>query len=170
MTDKQLKILSQSITGERIKKLDKLGFDTVSSFIDMIIHMTYYSYGTKCDAVKVFQRKPSNEEREEVEEIVNKDKNYYGLLSDEYAILDKVLYLDDEHYWYHIKQTWFKGMSESPSHKTCNILNEKCYENDRPYFTHYKKFDGVFNMLFDMKIYSMNRLIDFYYELANRNK
>lgn len=167
MTGKQKNILTKYLNEENIKKLEKMEYEITSSFIDMILHNRWFHpvLGEMC-SIPNFEKEPSKESElniKEIERIVNEDRNKFGLLEDEYAHVDKVFYFDDEHKWYSLKQTWFKGMSESSSIRTTLIKHHHSPVESCSVCT---KFDGVYNELFDMGVYSLNGLVNFFFKKA----
>lgn len=174
MTEKQKKILEKYLNEKNLKKLEDMKFERTSSFIDMIIrNRRFHPVAGEMCIIPRFEMKPRMEKQEyieEIEEIVNKKRKEFGLLEDEYASVDTVFYLDNEHKWYSLKQTWFKGMSESQSTRTVwikyipNPHNSKYQHFDGQCFI----FEGIYNELFDMGIYSMNGLINFFFNEANK--
>ena len=170
MTEKQKNILEKYLNEKNLKKLEDMNFDITSSFIDMIIqNRRFHPYGEIC-LIPKFEIKPSEENQEyikEIEQIVNKNRKEFGLLEDEYARVDKVFYLNEEHKWYSLKQTWYKGMSESQSTRTVWI---KYYHSPVESCSTCLKFDGIYNELFDMGIYSMVNLTKFFFEVANKKE
>lgn len=144
LTDKQKRVLSKYIDENRIQKLKSAGFDATSSFINMVICLG--------NIVSIIHRKPTKEEKEQIEKYANNDTKRYKLLSDEYASLKSVCFIPTCEPWYHVQQEWFKGMSNSPSYKTANLR----INGDN--------FEGVYNMLVDNKIYSINKLLYLYAE------
>lgn len=170
MTDKQRDILKKYLNENNLKKLEKMDFKFTSSFIDMIIQNRWLHpvCGEMCSVPK-FEMKPSKENQEyikNIEQIVNENRKDFGLLEDEYAYVDKVFYFDDEHKWYSLRQEWFKGMSESPSTRTVLI---KYHHSPVKYCSTCSKFEGIYNELFDIDIYSMNNLVRFFFEKANND-
>jgi hypothetical protein len=144
MTEKQRIILEKYLTKDRIDKLNQMSFKTSSSLIDMILH--FKSYHTVCGEmcnIPFLIRTPTEEEVFVIEEMVNKNRSLYGLATDEYASLFKVKYIPRCKELFVVKQTWFKGMSNSP---TCNYAN---LHKDG------SKVEGIYNMLFDAEIYSI---------------
>lgn len=169
MTDKQKDFLKKYLNDNNLKKLEKMNFKCVSSFIDMIIQNRWFHpvYGEMCSVPK-FEMKPSKQEQEyikNIEQIVNANKKEFGLLTDEYAYVDNILYFDDEHKWYQLKQEWFKGMSNSPTTRTALV---KYYHSSIKHCSTCSEFDGIYNELFDMGVYSMSDLIKFFFKKATR--
>ena len=86
-------------------------------------------------------------------------------MQDEYASVNKIFYLDDEHKWYELKQSWFKGMSNSSTSLTVWV---KYSHSPTKYCRTCSRFQGVYNELFDMGIHSMQDLISFFFNKANK--
>lgn len=170
MTDKQRDVLKKYLNKNNLNKLEEMDFKCISSFIDMIIQNRWFhpGYGEMCSVPK-FEMKPSKENQEyikNIEQIVNENRKEFGLLEDEYAYVDRVFYFNDKHKWYLLKQEWFKGMSESPSTRSVTI---KYYHSPVEYCSTCTRFEGIYNELFDMGIYSMTGLVKFFYEKANEH-
>lgn len=145
ITDKQRKVLEEWLTEENIDKLDKLGFKTVSSFIDLIIKTTGFDwkFSYKYTIIPYKERKPTELERKNVETLINLDRSRYGFVCDEYVSVDKVIYFPGGKDGFILEQTWFKGMSNSPSSHT-----ELLYQNG-------ERVSSVYNDLVDL---DMDRL------------
>lgn len=167
MTEKQKNLLSKYLTEENVEKLSAMSKDDEffisKNFIDLILHMRYF-HGVCGEMCKIpyYKRKPTKEEEKIIEETINSDRKRYGLVSDEYARVSEVRYLDDEHKWYVVRQEWFKGMSNSP---TVREMAFKFYFDKEKYGANKcLPFAGIYNELFDMEIYSIDSLIRFFYE------
>lgn len=151
MTDKQKNIISKYLTSDRVEKLSEMDFSIISSFIDMILHFRSFHpvVGELC-SIPYLKRKPTSDEIKNIEPYVNTNKDKFNLLSNEYASVYDVNYLPNGRKWYVIRQTWFKGMSDSPTHKNIKILESG------------EKFNGIYNELFDSKVYSIMSLLKLY--------
>lgn len=171
MTDKQRDILKKYLNEKNLKKLEEMKFKHTSTFIDMIIQNRWFHdvYGEMC-SIPMFEMNPNEENQDyikEIEQIVNKKRKEFGLLEDEYASVNKIFYLDNEHKWYSLKQSWYKGMSESPYTITVRV---KYHHSPVEYCSTCSKFEGIYNELFDMGICSMVGLTKFFFEEANKNR
>lgn len=169
MTDKQKELLKKYLCEENMQKLlnmnKKEEYDISKSFIDLILHMRWYHpVCREMCAVPYYECEPKEDEKEAIEEIINRYKCEYGLLDDEYAYIKKVCYLDENHKWYMIQQDWFKGMSDTPSSRVVFVkYNKNDVGHDR-----ITKFSNIYNELFDMGIYSIEQLITFYFDNSNK--
>ena len=171
MTEKQKSILTKYLNERNLKKLEGMKSVVISSFIELILKNRWFHAvcGEMCSIPK-FEMKPSEvnpEYIENIEQIVNKRRKEFGLLEDEYAHVSKVFYLDAEHQWYQLKQTWFKGMSESESSRCCLV---KYYHSPERNCSRCIPFEGIYNELFDIGVYSMNDLVNFFYNKAKEAK
>lgn len=162
ISEKQINILKGRLTEENIKKLESLGYNYVSSFIDLILHMkSHHCVAGEICLVPYYSIKyPSTDVTKEIEELANSDKEKYGLMKDEYASVIEIRYLDDKHIWYVIDQQWFKGESNTPTHRSKLFKYNK---SNVKYCSYLSEFTGIYNELFDMEIFSLHKLIDFYY-------
>lgn len=168
MTDKQLNFLSKYLSKNNLKKLSSMDknrqYNISKSFIDLILHMRWYHqvYGEMC-AIPYFTEIPNSKDKKEIEQLINRNRKRFGLLEDEYASVIEKDFLDENHVWYLVKQEWFKGMSETASTKTVEV---KFIPSEIEYCSTCVPFENIYNELFDMEIYSVNKLIDFYYDKA----
>lgn len=138
MTDKQKAILTKYLNDSNMKKLQKMDQQTqymvCKDFIDLILHMRWYHRvcGEMC-LVPYFMDRPEAKCKEEIERIINQNRKNFGLAEDEYATVVERRYLDDDHAWYVAKQTWFKGMSETPTSHAIMVKysprEPKCYSS-----------------------------------------
>ena len=164
MTDKQRELLEKYLCKDNMQKLSSMSekeeYNISKSFIDLILHMRWYhpSCEEMC-SVPYYECEPSTDEKRIIEELLNRYREEYGLMNDEYAYIKKVCYLDENHKWYMIQQDWFKGMSDTPSSKVIFVkYNKEIFGSNRII-----KFSNIYNELFDMKIYSMEQLVKFYF-------
>ena len=166
MTDKQRQILSKYLNECNMKKLLNMDrdieFNISKNFIDLIFHMRWYHpvAGEMC-SIPFFEGEPDIKIKKKIESIVNEDRIKFGLLGDEYAYVDQKIYFDDQHAWYVIKQTWVKGASDT---LRTNIMPIKYSDKNDACLP----FEGIYNELFDMKIYSIVDLVKFYYSAAQK--
>ena len=170
MTDRQKELLSKYLDDRNMQKLlnmDKQSEYNVSkNFIDLILHMRWYHQicGEMCH-VPYFTETPNKEEKEKIESIINQNKKQFGLLADEYASVEEKDFLDDAHVWYVVKQQWYKGMSETP---TTRKIRVKFIPSSTDYCSKCIPFENIYNELFDMGIFSLVDLMDFYYGKAKK--
>ena len=130
-------------------------YERTSGFIGMLLHFRYFAdvIGEQ-SGIPVMRRKPTKDESEEFREVVGNDKelkNKLGLLTDEGAYIKEVRFLPDGTKWYTLEQRYYKGMSNSPTWHWSTVeptLDEK--------------FRGIYNLLFDLEIYSERRLREIY--------
>lgn len=171
MTEKQAAIVKKYLNEKNLKKLEGMKFEITSSFIDMILQFRWYHpvCGEMC-SIPFFELKPNQEKKEiieDIEKIVNKKRKTFGLLDDEYASVSKVYYLDEKHKWYALKQSWYKGMSETQSSRTVFI---KYHPSEVSGCSLCSVFDGIYNELFDIGIFSTVHLVNFFFEKAKLNQ
>lgn len=143
MTDKQRNVLADRLTEDRITKLEMMGFKRVSSFIELVLHFNKTS-------VPVLKRNPTTEESKVIEEIVDANREGLGLVKDEYASVKEVRYFIGGTKWFVLDQYWFKGESNTPTHRY-TLVNSNGTE----------KFEGIYNALFDTGIYSLTDFIEY---------
>ncbi len=149
MTLKQRKVLERYISEDNIKKLDNLGFNYASSFINLIFNTTYKDFNS-CSINILSETDYIKEEKIDVETLVNNNKDKYRAIKDEYCSLEKAYIIPEyDKKIYRLKQTWFKGMSNSPTHKYITITEDG------------KRHEGEYNVLIDLKIYSISSFMDY---------
>lgn len=152
LTEKQRNLLSKYISKDRIEKLSRMNFERTSRFIEMIVHFRSFNpvVGELCN-IPYLKRKPTKDEKNEIELYINSNKDKFNLLEDEYVSLYEVNFLPNGKKWFVVRQTWFKGMSESPRHRYAKISEDGN-----------NMFEGIYNLLFDSGIYSTYGLVMLY--------
>lgn len=152
MTEKQRNLLLKYLTEDRVKKMEKMDFKVASKFIEMILSFRWYHpvAGEMCN-IPYLKRKPTKTEVDKVHATIMENRSRLGLLTDEDVWVKEVRFLPNGKKWFWVEQTWFKGMANSPSHRS-GCVSDNGYE----------KFDGMYNLLFDSGIYSIDGIVQLY--------
>ncbi|EKS4345021.1 hypothetical protein QB607_003024 [Clostridium botulinum] len=152
MTDKQRNLLEKYITEDNINKLNNLGFQYVSNFIKLILNTCSYSI---CSIDICNKIECESTEIEFIEKIINSDRKRYTKIHDEYISLYGAYTIPEyDKKIYKLRQTWYKGMSNSPTHNYITIT-EDC-----------ELYKGIYNTLIELKIYSIYAFMNY----LKRNK
>lgn len=152
MTDKQKKILEKYLDESRIEKLNNLDFSYTTNFINLIFTFKgYHPLLGEVNSIPIFKtkEKPDAKFLKSLTEKVNENRKELGLITDEYASFDHIIFISPERKYYSFSQTWYKGESNSPSHYWV------CVNSDG------ERFHGVFNELIDLNIYSVQQLLSY---------
>ena len=139
-TSKQRDILLKHVSDDYIKKLERLGFDTVSSFINLIFNTNgYYGfYGEKVD---------DKLDEYYLSYINSKISNYSKITDEKFHNYKSYKFLNTDVIIYQLQQKWFKGESNSPSTVTISVDYRA------------SKF-RIYEKLIDLEVYSVCKLMD----------
>ena len=150
MTEKQERILEKYLTDDHIKALDDSGFEAVSAFINLIMQTTRRTAGgCSVSFIPVLERRPTEQEREQIEKKLNKDRKSYGLLPDEYVSVKTVRYYYGGPAWYDAMQTWYKGEGNSLSCKIARVSVDG------------EALKSTYDTMYDMGIRSVHGLLKY---------
>lgn len=145
MTEKQEDLLIKFISKDRIELLKKLDFEYTSDFINLIMNTSSVKYfvGRTADIDIKKEIEFNEDEKKNIEEIINKNRNNYTDIDEFCSLINIFIIPKYDKKIYVMKQTWFKGMSNSSD------FNYFCITEDG------KKYNGMYNVLFDLKIYTI---------------
>lgn len=145
MTEKQEDLLIKFISKDRIELLKKLDFEYTSDFINLIMNTSSVKYfvGRTADIDIKKEIEFNEDEKKNIEEIINKNRNNYTDIDEFCSLINIFIIPKYDKKIYVMKQTWFKGMSNSSD------FNYFCITEDG------EKYNGMYNVLFDLKIYTL---------------
>lgn len=155
MTPAQKELLKKYLNDKNIQNLNQKSFECICSLIGLIVNTS--------NRIPTFERKPSKWEIEVLDQYFNqhpnkiKHRNQYNLVSDEYVTVKIAHFLNPQNCWFLLEQSWFKGMSNSPTHHY-QLVQIKDQE--------VQPFEGIYNILYELAIYSEVALRNYYYQIA----
>ena len=149
MTKKQEALLKKFLTEQQVEEMKGQRFRDISALINMILVTQNYSLKDKIE-------KPSGDVQNkalELEKLINKNKSHYTSILDEHcSFTHAYLIKGTQTILYRFEQSWFKGMSATPSKRWFFVMEDG------------SKFSTTeYSILYDANIKNIEQLLEALY-------